>query len=243
MSPVASLEPAWQSGRARWRSSERSRSRRTAYSGSLMRWLEGHTIDAHIGLDAPKFRRVLPGNRDPSLIVASSHDWDLATAWQNEGAYRTGWQPDMSTFLPRWSANVKRQLLLLGRTFPNSTLAWRTDAPSAAESGLRPDYVDKLRWVAKALLATDEELHHVREIDWAAGLWSGTDDPNATIATYPLYPKDMVHPGRTDSLSLVFMALGTLCSERLCSLHEVCSLANASTLTPTRSCLPNGGDV
>ena len=197
--------------------------------------LDGDRVDSHIRLDATKFRRVLPAGRtEPSLVVVQSHLWDLARLWQNLGKSTPSFQPNLTSFVPRWASHVRQQLLLVRRVFPDSIIAWRT-APPAAGAGRNAASLRAMNRAARQLLATEPRLSFVHLLDWVAGLWAGVDpaDSNAlaTIATYTdgKGNSDATHPGRTDSLTLIAMALGILCDHGVARgirarLRDVCRM-------------------
>lgn len=200
-------------------------------SNGLHPGTEGANVDSHILRDATRFRQVLPGHqRDPSLVVAQSYLWDLAQHWQNEGHLQAAFQPNIVSFVLQWTANVKRQLLLLRRTFPQAELAWRT-APPAAGQGRSAETMRAMSNAARALLAEDAALRRVRLIDWASELWAGENDTAAIFNTYTdgMGHLDGTHPGRMDSLGLVSLALDVLCEQQGMSCptrQDRCALGN-----------------
>ena len=98
--------------------------------------------------DMPKFKSVTPNGADPTLVVASSGFWDIASWWAHEANFSRGWHLS-ANHTARYVAGVKKLVHHVRRAFPNSAVAWRLMHPGAKHS-ITPRIVTQLNNAIRA---------------------------------------------------------------------------------------------
>ena len=94
----------------------------------LAPWLANTSLGM-VRQDMPKFRR-LTGGADPTVVIASSGFWDIASWWAHEGNFSKRWSlaatnRSATAYTVRYVAGVRRLVREVRRTFPNSLVVWR----------------------------------------------------------------------------------------------------------------------
>ena len=102
-----------------------------AYAYPLAPWL-GNTSIQQVRENLPPFRDLIRG-QDPTIIVAGSGFWDIASWWANEGHFHSAFQWN-ATHARRYVQGVRRFVGAIRRTFPSSRLLWRTLHPGYKHS-------------------------------------------------------------------------------------------------------------
>lgn len=117
----------------------------------LAPWLSNTSLGM-VRHDMPRFRSVTPGRADPTLIVASSGFWDIASWWAHEGNFSKRWH-----VTPRheqdYVAGVRRLVRELRRSFPRSVVVWRLMHPGQKHS-ITPRVVNALNGAVRAQAAS-----------------------------------------------------------------------------------------
>ena len=134
----------------------------------LAPWLS----DTSVGMvrnDMPRFRALTARGHDPTLIVASSGFWDIASWWAHEGNFTKRWSVTLndehdaaafraasntsSTHESRYLHGVHRFVRELRRTFPRSQVVWRLMHPGAKHS-ITPRIVNRFNAAVRAAAQT-----------------------------------------------------------------------------------------
>ena len=113
----------------------------------LAPWLSNHTVGM-VRHDLPKFRRVTPRHADPTLVVASSGFWDIASWWAHESNFSRHWHVGPN-HTARYVAGVRRLVREVRRAFPTSLVVWRLMHPGSKHS-ITPKVVHDLNSAVRA---------------------------------------------------------------------------------------------
>ena len=109
--------------------------------------------------DVPRFTRHTHGGEDPTLVVASSGFWDIASWWAHEGNFSKRWSAiptaeggtrggalggaSAVNYTERYLHGVHRFVREARRAFPRSTVVWRLMHPGMKHS-ITPRVVARL---------------------------------------------------------------------------------------------------
>ena len=103
----------------------------------LAPWL-ANTTAGMVRQDMPKIRSLTSGGADPTVIVASSGFWDIASWWAHEGNFSKRWSIAANatavSYTARYVVGVRRLVNELRLAFPNSAVVWRLMHPGMKHS-------------------------------------------------------------------------------------------------------------
>ena len=115
----------------------------------LAPWLS-NTTAGMVRRDIPKVRGITsPPGTDPTLVVASSGFWDIASWWAHEGSFSRRFSINAS-HTASYVAGVRRLVRELRRAFPHSAVVWRLMHPGMKHS-ITPAVVAQLNAGVRAV--------------------------------------------------------------------------------------------
>lgn len=118
----------------------------------LAPWLADSTLGM-VRRDMPKFRSLQRkrGDQvgDPTLIVASSGFWDIASWWANEQNFSRSWRLG-ANHTTRYVDAVSLFVSEVRRVFPRSAVVWRLMHPGLKHS-ISPSVVEKLNGAIRSV--------------------------------------------------------------------------------------------
>lgn len=117
----------------------------------LAPWLAPDSLGM-VQRDVPRFRALThPRGADPTVIVASSLFWDVASWWAHEANFSKSWHGGASAaHVAAYVTGVRRLVREVRRQFPRSLVVWRLMHPGQKHS-ITPKIVKELNGAVRAL--------------------------------------------------------------------------------------------
>lgn len=118
-----------------------------AFAYPLPTWLANTTV-GQVEADLPNFGERYTAGADPSVVVAGSGFWDIASWWMHDGNFSKNWAAGPG-YIPQYVAGVTAFVEALRGRFPRSRVLWRTMHPGHKHS-IEPHVVSMFNEAVRA---------------------------------------------------------------------------------------------